>query len=65
MTGLEDMRLARAKADTVRIETVRIEGSLRVIMDLGGFGAANLAVQSALKRVCRSGSANDNGGWIA
>ena len=65
MTSLEDMRLARQKADTIMIETARVEGSLRVIADIGGFSAANAAVQSALKRVCRDGTANDNDGWIA
>lgn len=65
MTDLDDIRMARIKADTIQIETARIEGSLRVIHDLGGFNAANLAAQTALKRICRQGTANDNAGWIA
>jgi len=65
MTGPHEIQLARQKADQIQIETARIEGSLRVINDLGGFAAANLAAQSALTRVCRSETANDNGGWIA
>jgi|GEM_PF-3839659 len=65
MTGIQDIRLARAKADTIQIETARIEGSLRVIHDLAGFSACNAAASSALKRVCRSRTANDNEGWIA
>lgn len=65
MTSIEDIRLARQKADTILIETARVEGSLRVIADIGGFTAADAAAKSALKRVCRSGTANDNDGWIA
>lgn len=65
MTVLDEINLARAKSDTIQIETARIEGSLRVINDLGGFAAANLAAQAALKRVCRLKTANDNDGWVA
>ena len=55
----------RAKhiADTIRIEAVKIEGSLSVIKSLGGFSAAKLAAEAALKRVCRA--SNDNDGWVA
>lgn len=62
--SLEDIRVARAKADTIRIETGRIEGSLRVIADLAGFDGAHAAASTAMKRVCRSRTANDNDGWI-
>jgi hypothetical protein len=59
----EPAQRARAIADTVLIETGKIEGSLRVINDVGGFAAAKLAAEAALKRVCRA--SNDNNGWVA
>ena len=57
-------RVQRAKniADTVRIETARIEGSLRVIMDVAGFNGAKAATDAALRRVTTSGSLGQ--GWV-
>lgn len=54
---------ARNIAATVVIETARIEGSLRVIMDVAGFNGAKAATEAALRRVTRSGSLGQ--GWIA
>lgn len=67
MTGHPEIRLAAQKADTIRIETAKIEGSLRVIRDLAGFEVCVSASQAALQRVCRSESVNDNdsAGWVA
>jgi hypothetical protein len=52
------------RGDTVRIETAKIEGSLRVIRDLAGPQGAVTAANVALKRVVRA-HMNDNDGWIA
>ncbi|MEH6697221.1 MAG: hypothetical protein V7672_00835 [Brevundimonas sp.] len=60
-----DLRLAAQKADLLRIEAAKIEGSLRVIRDLYGFEVCVTATQAALQRVARSESANDNAGWVA
>lgn len=67
MTGLSEIRIAAQKADTIRIESAKIEGSLRVIRDLAGFQACVSVSQAALQRVCRTESVNDNdsGGWVA
>ena len=54
---------AKIIADTVRIETARIEGSLRVIMDVAGFNGAKAATDAALRRVTSAGSVGQ--GWIA
>lgn len=54
---------ARNIAATVVIETARIEGSLRVIMDVAGFNGAKAATEAALRRVTQSGSLGQ--GWIA
>ena len=54
---------ARNIAATVVIETARIEGRLRVIMDVAGFNGAKAATEAALRRVTRSGSLGQ--GWIA
>jgi hypothetical protein len=54
---------ARNIAATVMIETARIEGSLRVIMDVAGFNGAKAATDAALRRVTRAGSLGQ--GWIA
>lgn len=59
----EPAQRAKHIADTVLIETGKIEGCLRVINDVGGFTAAKLAAEAALKRVCRA--SNDNSGWVA
>jgi hypothetical protein len=52
----------RQRSDTIMAEATRIEGSLRVIHDLAGFGAAKAAVDRAIQRLPRSD--NDNDGWI-
>ena len=50
---------------TIVIETSRIEGSLRVIRDVGGINAAQTAANVALRRITRK-AMNDNEaeGWI-
>lgn len=63
MSIAHDIRTAMLRADVVRLETARIEGSLRAIRDVGGMEAANAAAQAALKRVCRA-HMNDNDGWV-
>jgi hypothetical protein len=57
-----DIRRASMKADLIRIETARIEGSLRSIRDVGGMQAAETAARAALQRVCRSAGEE---GWVA
>jgi acid phosphatase family membrane protein YuiD len=64
MVAQQDIRIAALKADLIRTETVRIEGSLRVIHDLAGMPGAHAAATAALRRVCRA-HMNDNDGWIA
>lgn len=59
-----DLRTAALKADLIRTETVRIEGSLRAIRDVAGMQGAQTAAQAALRRVCRA-YMNDNDGWVA
>lgn len=56
------VNLASVKASTVRIETVKIEGSLKAIRDLAGVQGAVSAANTALKRVCREAPDKD---WIA
>ena len=58
-----DYRLMAIKADVIRTETCRIEGSLRAIRDVAGMQGAQAAAQAALKRVCRA-YMNDNDGWV-
>lgn len=58
------LRLARQKADTILIETAKIEGSLRAIHDVAGMHGVNAAVTAAKQRVCRA-YMNDNDGWVA
>lgn len=58
------IRLAVQKADLIRIETGKIEGSLRAIRDVAGMDGAQAAATAALKRVCRA-YMNDNDGWVA
>ena len=53
---------AKQIADTIRIEAGKVEGSLRVINDVGGFTVTKLVAEAALKRVCRA--SNDNEGWV-
>lgn len=53
----------RVKSDLIMTETVRIEGCLRAIKDVGGMQAAETAAKTALQRVCRA--SNDNDGWVA
>jgi hypothetical protein len=60
----EAIREAVQRGDTVRIETAKIEGSLRVIRDLAGPQGAVTAASVALKRVIRA-HMNDNDGWVA
>lgn len=57
-------RLARQRADLIRIETAKIEGCLRAIRDVAGMKGAQAASQAALQRVCRA-HMNDNDGWVA
>lgn len=58
----EAIRQAAQRGDTVRIETAKIEGSLRVIRDLAGTQGAVTAANVALQRVIRAD--NDNDGWV-
>ncbi|SFS42578.1 hypothetical protein [Brevundimonas viscosa] len=59
-----ELRLAAQKADLIRIETAKIEGSLRAIRDVAGMNGAQAAAQAALQRVSRA-HMNDNDGWVA
>lgn len=59
-----ELRLAAQKADLIRIETAKIEGSLRAIRDVAGMPGAHAAASAALQRVCRA-HMNDNDGWVA
>lgn len=63
MTAVPDTRLMYLKADVILTETVRIEGCLRAIRDVGGIQAAETAAKTALSRVIRA--SNDNSEWIA
>ena len=63
MTIAQDIRTAMFKADVIRVETARIEGSLRAIRDVAGMSGAHAAAQAALARVCRA-HMNDNDGWV-
>lgn len=64
MGAVENIRPAVLVADLILTETVKIEGSLRVIRDVAGMPGANAAAQAALQRVCRA-HMNDNDGWVA
>lgn len=57
-----DIRIMGLKADVILTETVRIEGSLRAIRDVGGMTAVEAALNSAKRRVILA--SNDNEGWI-
>lgn len=63
MTAALDIRTACLKADVILTETVRIEGSLRAIRDVGGIQAAETAAKVAFRRVVVA--SNDNEGWVA
>lgn len=63
MNSTDMINRARQRADTILIETGRIEGCLRAIRDVGGMQAAETAAKVALQRVCRA-HMNDNDGWI-
>lgn len=63
-TVAHDIRTAMLKADVILTETVKIEGSLRAIRDVGGMEAVEAATQAAKARVCRA-YMNVNDGWVA
>jgi len=63
MSAETELRVMAAEADVIRIETARIEGSLRAIRDVAGMAGAHAAAQAALARVCRA-HMNDNDGWV-
>ena len=63
MSAAPDIRTAALKADLILTETVRIEGALRAIHDVGGIQAAETAANAALRRVVRA--SNDNSEWIS
>jgi hypothetical protein len=63
MTEAPQTPLETIVADVLRIETSRIEGSLRTIRDLAGMDGAQAAAHAALKRVCRA-FMNDDDGWV-
>ncbi|MFC7378247.1 hypothetical protein [Brevundimonas sp. GCM10030266] len=63
MTAAPDIRTAALKADVILTETVRIEGSLRAIRDVGGMTAVEAALNTAKRRVILA--SNDNEDWVA
>jgi hypothetical protein len=63
MTIAHEIRTAMLKADVIRIEAARIEGSLRATRDVAGMAGAQAAANAALARVCRA-HMNDNDGWV-
>ncbi|WP_420478257.1 hypothetical protein [Brevundimonas sp. FT23028] len=58
-----DIRTAALKADVITTETIRIEGSLRAIRDVGGMNAVEAALNTAKRRVILA--SNDNEDWVA
>lgn len=52
-------------ADLIRIETGKIEGSLRAIRDVAGMDGAHAAALAALRRVGRAYMGANDDGWIA
>lgn len=63
-TVTQDIRTAMLKADVIRTETARLEGSMRAIRDVAGMQGVEAATQAAKARVCRA-HMNDNDGWVA